>query len=123
MINCTILCNLYVIIMLCILASDSGSISQIAMYGYGEHKRLMMWRLRELCEQKSIAFPKLAAACEKTEKTTKWLVTASMKYNLAKSTELLNSIVCRIREQNELERVILEKFLALVDDMSLNDSK
>ncbi len=101
---------------------ETKTIPQVAMYSYGEHKRLMMWRLQELCRQKGISFPELADTREKTEKTTKWLVNATIKYNFTKSAQLLESIVRRIKEQNEREKVILEKFLTLADDETVTES-
>ena len=94
----------------------TGKISQVAMYSYGEHKRLMMWRIQKLCKQNGIIFPELIEANSQTEKTTKWLVNATIKFNLTKSTALLDSIVRCMKEQNELERNILEKFLALAGE-------
>lgn len=94
---------------------DKGAISQVAMYSYGEHKRLMMWRLRKLCELEELCFPELEDACNQTEIATKWLLNACLKYNLTRATSTLESIIHTLKEQNEREKMILEHFLTLVD--------
>lgn len=101
---------------------EIGAIPQVAMYSYGEHKRLMMWRLRVLAEQNGIVLPELAAAEAHTVKDTKRLALASVKYNMTHEDALLSSIVETMNQVNVREKKMLEHFLELVENGKCRDS-
>lgn len=84
---------------------------EIPIYTFGEHKSLMIWRLRLLAEREEISMPGLDIVYKQTEKTSQWLINASLKYNMKPNDELAGSIIRTMNELNEQERKILEEFL------------
>ena len=47
------------------------------------------------------------------EKDAKWMVNASMKYNMTHDEAVLDAIVHRLECQNEREKQVLEQFLSV----------
>ena len=94
-------------------ALGKGTIPEIPVYSFGEHKRLMIWRLRKLAELENLSVPGLDAAEKEMEKDAKWMVNASMKYNMTHDEAVLDAIVHRLECQNEREKQVLERFLSV----------
>ena len=73
----------------------------------------MIWRLRKLAELENLSVPGLDAAEKEMEKDAKWMVNASMKYNMTHDEAVLDAIVYRLECQNEREKQVLERFLSV----------
>ena len=92
---------------------EKGAIPEIPVYSFGEHKRLMIWRLCKLAELENLSVPGLDAVKKETEKDAKWTVNASLKYNMTHDESMLDTIVHRLECQNEREKQVLERFLSV----------
>lgn len=91
--------------------NEKGMLPEIPIYTFGEHKSLMTWRLCLLAEREEISMPELNTVYKRTEKTSQWLINASLKYNMRPNEELAGAIIRTMNELNEQEKRLLEEFL------------
>lgn len=96
--------------------SEKREIHPVAMYGYTEHKRIMMWRLCYISEREKLDFPEIRTLCEELERNATWLVNAALKYNMKPSEQLLTSICEKMELLNHTEHASINKVISLLED-------
>ena len=94
--------------------SEKREIHPVAMYGYTEHKRIMLWRLCYISEREKLDFPEIQNRCEETQRNATWLVNAALKYNMKPSEQLLASICNKMELLNHAEAISIDTVLALL---------
>jgi len=87
-----------------------------AMYGYTEHKRLMMWRLRYIAEHENLSIPGIIEITELYIRKTEQLMNLCLKFNFTKSQSSFSSIVSSIGEMNSAEKTLIEAVIEAIDN-------
>lgn len=86
-----------------------------AMYGYSEHKRLMMWRLRYIVDYENLPISQISERTELYVRKSEQLMNLCLKFNITKSQHIANSIVQLIEEMNSVEKILIESVIEAID--------
>ena len=97
-------------------AETDKYIHTTAMYGYTEHKRLMMWRLRYIANYENLLIPKINEITELYIRKSKQLMNLCLKFNITKSQNISSSIVNSIGEMNSAEKTLIKSVIQALDD-------
>ena len=85
------------------------------MYGYTEHKRLMMWRLRYIADHEKLSISGIIEITELYIRKTEQLMNLCLKFNFTKSQSSLSSIASSIGEMNSAEKTLIESVIKAID--------
>lgn len=97
-------------------AETDKHIHTTAMYGYTEHKRLMMWRLRYIADHEKLSISGISEITELYIRKTERLMNLCLKFNFTKSKSVSNSIVSSIGEMNSAEKTLIESVIEAIDN-------
>ena len=97
-------------------AETDKYIHTTAMYGYTEHKRLMMWRLKYIANYENLLIPKINEITELYIRKSKQLMNLCLKFNITKSQNISSSIVNSIGEMNSAEKTLIKSVIQALDD-------
>lgn len=97
-------------------AETDKYIHTTAMYGYTEHKRLMMWRLKYIANYENLLIPKINEITELYIRKSKQLMNLCLKFNITKSQNISSSIVNSIGEMNSAEKTLIKSVIKALDD-------
>lgn len=97
-------------------AENDKYIHTTALYGYSEHKRLMMWRIQYINEYENLHISKLREITEKYIRMAEQLVNLCLKFNITKSKNTLGSIVRSIGEINYVEKILIDSIIIAFDN-------
>ena len=97
-------------------AETDKYIHTTAMYGYTEHKRLMMWRLKYIANYENLLIPKINEITELYIRRSKQLMNLCLKFNITKSQNISSSIVNSIGEMNSAEKTLIKSVIQALDD-------
>lgn len=97
-------------------AEYNGYIHTTALYGYSEHKRLMMWRLQYIDKYEELQVPKLKEDTEIYIRKAESLVNLGLKFNMTKSKNTMNSVIRIIDELNCAEKALVALVINAIDN-------
>ncbi len=96
-------------------AEEYGYIHTTALYGYSEHKRIMMWRLQYINEYEGLRIAKLKENTETYIGKAELLVNLALKFNMTKSEKTLDSVIKSINELNCVEEALISSVIRAID--------
>ena len=94
----------------------SGWIHTVCLYGFCEHKRCMMWRIRYVCEKEKLEFNELDELTEEVNKSSKLIQNQALKFNMSKQNNLVEKIISNIDLINKIEKDAIFALLELLDE-------
>lgn len=89
-------------------------IHMTSLYGFAEYKLVMLWRINKVCELEKLKLPNIESIEDEYSKKAHYLINAGLKFKIAPTSKLFESILSTIHYLNETEKKLIESLLSQI---------